>query len=397
MGILEPFLLALRERREESLFRIARVKIIDRTEGPGQFCGLFLIFHHGFPGQLGIKVPVPLHIGVGDHRRGMLSDHDRPAADQVREGREPSALGIHAQIRVDDVHLPLRVDQQLQRMCAAVGVPDAVIDIEIGGVLMHAVVIGAEVPSILGDIDHPLMHAVERSIENALLLFRSAFHFNLAQRPVPDFLCARCRLIKITPGCFQLQIGRGLIHINIGKAGPHRKTGARAESQDQRVLLPPDLLRRFRERSGKAVRHLFPHFASRHQAVFIPDPAAGCSGKAKPCVSLPGIPEAVHGAVLGHGILGRHAAVLEKDTAPVAFHFLKVMIVRGSKRRIHACVRHHAAPIGREAIDHRRKIVVPDPLIVDRADLGHAVRQVHQRLCRAKEIGNRADIRIHIV
>ena len=96
-------------------------------------------------------------------------------------------------------------------------------------VLVQLAVPGAEVASVLGDPDHALVGAVERSVEDALLVLGPAFDLDLPERRVPLGARLGGELLEVEVADLGLQVPPRLLDADVGDrvAQPHGARGRR--------------------------------------------------------------------------------------------------------------------------------------------------------------------------
>ena len=114
---------------------------------------------------------VAVHAGVG-------------AADDGERGHDAGLL-VHADVGLNLVGFHLRIEQRMQRLQCAVGVPEPVVDVERTRVRVDLVIESAVVAAIFGDVDHAFEAAIERGVEDFALRFCAALDRDLTESFVP--------------------------------------------------------------------------------------------------------------------------------------------------------------------------------------------------------------------
>ena len=141
---------------------------------------------HARVGALEVETANALAPRIRQHRHRVLPVHAVRIAEHRGKGRHPARLFAGADVRRDLLPLRPGVEEDLQRVQGVEGVPDPVVGPERhAAVVVHLAVPGAEIASVLGDGDHPLVRTVERRVEDRLLVLGSAFDRHLAKGGVP--------------------------------------------------------------------------------------------------------------------------------------------------------------------------------------------------------------------
>ncbi len=182
-------------------------KIIQRTflpSAPRQPRPLKGIFLQARIGRGDVEIGDAFGPGIGHPGRGWIARHAFMVPPKHREARQPARLFIHADIGLELVGLHFRIQQGLQRFQRAVGVPQPVVHIERARVLVHLVVERTVVLAVFGDVDHALVAAVERCVENPALRGRAALDLDLAQDLIPPLLRGAFHLFKRPAGNLRL-------------------------------------------------------------------------------------------------------------------------------------------------------------------------------------------------
>ena len=171
-----------------------------------------------------IKVAPALDIGFRQHAGGMVSGHagHQPETGRGRH-RQLSGLVVIFHQRLGDVVLPLRLDQLLERVRGAEGVPDRpdiAVKMAAVAVLRVRLTVGAEeIKTVLLVIFHGQVHAaVQIGIENALGRLVVGFNIDDRERLVPGVLAVGDDLVKVERGDLPVQIFGRLFHADIGDA-----------------------------------------------------------------------------------------------------------------------------------------------------------------------------------
>ena len=194
------------ERREVTVLVVEIIQRALRAVAPRQQRGFEGILAQPFVGFLHIEIPHALEPRIREPARRVIAIHAGVVAPEHGERRHPARLLIHADVGLKSGRLPFGIEQQMQRLKRAERVPDPVVHIERARILVNLVIERAVVTSVLGDVDHALVGAIERGVEHAALRLRAALDLDLAEHFVPTILRGALDLVEAPCGNFLLQI-----------------------------------------------------------------------------------------------------------------------------------------------------------------------------------------------
>ena len=90
-----------------------------------------------------------------------VAGHSAGEAEGKSEGRHYAALGVHVDVGLDLVGLHLGLEYCLEGFEGDMGVPEPVVRVERKVALVDLMVEGAVIATVLADIHHPLIAAIE--------------------------------------------------------------------------------------------------------------------------------------------------------------------------------------------------------------------------------------------
>ena len=117
--------------------------------------------------------------GIGYESCYVMTQHGRSIHSwpvrQGRDGRQPSALFVEANVRLDEILLPGGIDQQQERMKRAVTAPKATARVETTSPgRMDLLIRGAVVAVLFTDVNNSNLRSVQGSVEDSALFFASS-------------------------------------------------------------------------------------------------------------------------------------------------------------------------------------------------------------------------------
>ena len=162
-----------------------------RSVGPWNQSFLLNSLAASLVGLVQIKSAYPFPVSIDYRCHTVIGIHAMRITDNFRECRHPvlSSLLGNPQIGFDNIPLHLCFYQSPQRMCATVGIPNPIIRIKrLPFIIVYLTIRCTIITPILAQTNRAFIATIQRGIENDLVIFTSAFHFNLAQCTIPDIL-----------------------------------------------------------------------------------------------------------------------------------------------------------------------------------------------------------------
>ena len=317
------------------------------------------VLQHGLQCQSVVDAPVAaqsLGEGIGDDHLGVRPTLRAAVAVATACIGQVALTAVDVQQRVHQLHLALRAEQRQQGRRRAVGVPDGVVVVVVGGILPSGVLAGLA--------DGHQHGVVEGGVEHAPLLV-AARQPNLLQQLLPGVAQAgqagvEVLRVDVSPGLLAADVGDAHLHVDqrvgeaqhgvrrlataLGDLGRQHREGAvalQAEVDGIGIAVVPATADAAVAIHLVAAHHAQPGIdkllalaqvgnAVLAQEVGGVEPQGGSSGR--------GVVEAVVGAALGGGNLGADAAFV--DGAVVAQRH-----VLGHAKLLVALPRHRCSPL----------------------------------------------------
>ena len=168
-----------------------------------------------------IEIPDTLTPCIGHDRHTMITIHPARISRNLREIRKAvtSVRLCHSQKRTNHIRMLRGVEQNTQRMCRTVTVPNPVIRIIcVPAIIMYLVVIDAEITSVLAYADRTLQTTVQRRIKHMTVVLRTSRNPNLSQLFIPYTTAFFGHRLQLKSRYFPLQVLLGLLHTDIRHA-----------------------------------------------------------------------------------------------------------------------------------------------------------------------------------
>ena len=165
-----------------------------------------------------IEIPDTLTPCIGHDRHTMITIHPARISRNLREIRKAvtSVRLCHSQKRTNHIRMLRGVEQNTQRMCRTVTVPNPVIRIIcVPAIIMYLVVIDAEITSVLAYADRTLQTTVQRRIKHMTVVLRTSRNPNLSQLFIPYTTAFFGHRLQLKSRYFPLQVLLGLLHTDI--------------------------------------------------------------------------------------------------------------------------------------------------------------------------------------
>ena len=130
-----------------------------------------------------------LTVSINDGCNPVVAIHAARIAGNLREGRHPARSHLlgHEDEGIEDISFLLLLDQDAQRVCCPVGIPQPVVGIEgATAVFVYLPVESTVIASVFAQADRTFVGAIKRSIKYRTLVLGTAFDSYLPESLVPN-------------------------------------------------------------------------------------------------------------------------------------------------------------------------------------------------------------------
>ena len=385
---------------------VAFGQLVGLAVPPGEHGPLGGVLVSGLVGQLQVEVDA-LEGAFRQDGNGVVADHAGDVAVQPGEPGEPAALLVHPQVGFDGVPMGLGLQDQLEGMHAAIGVPDAVVAVVAEAAVFVDLAVEATVEAVHAVVMHPGGGAVDSGIEDPELRLGAAFHTDLAQNRIPSCLALALDLLEGQvqeglPGtvCTHGGDGEGYAygaagHLQTGGSGRLFLVGVMAVRQLRVEEL--DAFCFHLQTGGHGAHELLGAFRQQ-EAIFIPEHGAVLHENGQEGRPL-GVAEAEHAPVAAGGMGLQDAAVLQKDLVEVGLRGLQVMVEEAGA--LHVAQRrgagHQDGMAGGEAEDLVGEVAVLHAGPEHGLHQGRAVGRLDRGSGGLEQMADGADIGVYIL